>query len=148
MSETNGNGGPPRTPRQGLGGRTLGSDSPLFGGKDIPPPVVTREAPAHEPPAWDPREDDYASPEKAAEEMLAAAAELEKLLPAAEPDRSLDDWGRSETVVSVMEPILNFYYRYWFRVEVSGIENVPDAGGALLVANHSGALPPDAPMIM
>ena len=148
MSETNGNGGPPRTPRQGLGGRTLGSDSPLFGGKDIPPPVVTRDAPAHEPPAGDPREDDYASPEKAAEEMLAAAAELEKLLPAAEPDRSLDDWGRSETVVSVMEPILNFYYRYWFRVEVSGIENVPDAGGALLVANHSGALPPDAPMIM
>ncbi len=35
MSESNGNGGPARTPRQGLGGRTLGSDSPLFGGKDI-----------------------------------------------------------------------------------------------------------------
>lgn len=80
--------------------------------------------------------------------MLAAATELENLLPAAEPDRSLDDWGRSETVVSLMEPILNFYYRYWFRVEVSGIENVPDTGGALLVSNHSGALPPDAPMIM
>lgn len=37
MSETNGNGGPARSPRQGLGGRRLGSDSPLFGGKDIPP---------------------------------------------------------------------------------------------------------------
>ena len=24
-----------------------------------------------------------------------------------------------------MEPLLNFYYRYWFRVEVEGIENVP-----------------------
>ena len=47
-----------------------------------------------------------------------------------------------------MEPVLNFYYRYWFRVEVEGIENVPAAGGALLASNHSGALPPDAPMIM
>jgi 1-acyl-sn-glycerol-3-phosphate acyltransferase len=47
-----------------------------------------------------------------------------------------------------MEPLLNFYYRYWFRVEPQGVENVPADGGALLVANHSGALPPDAPMIM
>ena len=47
-----------------------------------------------------------------------------------------------------MEPLLDFYYRYWFRVEVEGVENVPSEGGALLVSNHSGALPPDAPMIM
>jgi 1-acyl-sn-glycerol-3-phosphate acyltransferase len=51
-------------------------------------------------------------------------------------------------VFSLVEPLLNFYYRYWFRVEQEGIENVPSEGGALLVANHSGALPPDAPMIM
>jgi 1-acyl-sn-glycerol-3-phosphate acyltransferase len=48
----------------------------------------------------------------------------------------------------MVEPVLNFYYRYWFRVEQEGIENVPADGGALLVSNHSGALPPDAPMIM
>ena len=35
----------------------------------------------------------------------------------------------------------------WFRCEVEGIEHVPADGGALLVSNHSGALPPDAPMI-
>ncbi|MGK2932977.1 MAG: lysophospholipid acyltransferase family protein, partial [Solirubrobacterales bacterium] len=75
-------------------------------------------------------------------------ADLRDLLPAAEPDRSLDDWGRSEDMVSRLEPLLNFYYRYWFRVETEGIENVPADSGALLVANHSGALPPDAPMIM
>jgi 1-acyl-sn-glycerol-3-phosphate acyltransferase len=46
------------------------------------------------------------------------------------------------------DPVLDFYYRYWFRVEQDGVENVPAAGGALLVSNHSGALPPDAPMIM
>ena len=32
-------------------------------------------------------------------------------------------------------------------IEVEGIENVPSEGGALLVSNHAGALPPDAPMI-
>jgi 1-acyl-sn-glycerol-3-phosphate acyltransferase len=46
------------------------------------------------------------------------------------------------------DPVLDFYYRYWFRVDQEGVENVPATGGALLVSNHSGALPPDAPMIM
>jgi 1-acyl-sn-glycerol-3-phosphate acyltransferase len=51
-------------------------------------------------------------------------------------------------VFDLVEPLLDFYYRYWFRVEQRGIEQVPAEGGALLVSNHSGALPPDAPMIM
>ena len=74
--------------------------------------------------------------------------ELRELVPAAEPGRELDDWGRSQRVFDLVEPLLDFYYRYWFRVEVEGIENVPSSGGALIVSNHSGALPPDAPMIM
>jgi 1-acyl-sn-glycerol-3-phosphate acyltransferase len=74
--------------------------------------------------------------------------ELRELVPAAEPGREVDDWGRSQRVFDLIEPLLDFYYRYWFRVEVEGIENVPTEGGALIVSNHSGALPPDAPMIM
>jgi 1-acyl-sn-glycerol-3-phosphate acyltransferase len=73
---------------------------------------------------------------------------LRDLIPASDPSREVDDWGRSERVFSLVEPLLNFYYRYWFRVEQEGIENVPSEGGALIVSNHSGALPPDAPMIM
>jgi 1-acyl-sn-glycerol-3-phosphate acyltransferase len=73
---------------------------------------------------------------------------LRDLIPAREPDRALDDWGRSGRVFSLVEPLLDFYYRYWFRVEQQGVEHVPSEGGALLVSNHSGALPPDAPMIM
>ncbi len=137
---------------QGLGGKTLGADSPLFGGKEPEPAAVARPEPPQEMiPSWDPRADDYASPlpdPPSPEELEQAVADLRDLLPAAEPDRSLDDWGRSEDMVSRLEPILNFYYRYWFRVEVEGIENVPSDSGALLVSNHSGALPPDAPMIM
>jgi 1-acyl-sn-glycerol-3-phosphate acyltransferase len=70
------------------------------------------------------------------------------LLPAIEPERRLDDWGRSERVEGAFDRTLyEFFYRYWFRVEVEGIENVPSEGGALLVSNHGGALPPDAAMI-
>src|SRR3954451_16893175 len=70
------------------------------------------------------------------------------LLPAIEPDRQVTDWGRSERVEGLFDAtIYEFLYHYWFRVEVEGIENVPSTGGALLVSNHAGALPPDAPMI-
>jgi len=58
------------------------------------------------------------------------------------------DWGRSERVEDLVDKTLyDFAYRYWFRCEVEGIENVPSIGGALLVSNHAGALPPDATMI-
>src|SRR3954468_2208556 len=70
------------------------------------------------------------------------------LLPAIEPDRQVTDWGRSERVEGLLDATLyEFLYHYWFRVEVEGIENLPSTGGALLVSNHAGALPPDAPMI-
>lgn len=65
-----------------------------------------------------------------------------------EPERTLNDWGRSERVEGFIDKTLfEFMYRYWFRVEVEGIENVPSEGGALLVSNHAGAMPPDAGMI-
>ncbi|HET6830197.1 MAG TPA: lysophospholipid acyltransferase family protein [Solirubrobacterales bacterium] len=73
---------------------------------------------------------------------------MRSLLPAIEPERRIDDWGRSERVEGVFDATLvEFFYRYWFRCEVEGVENVPEDGGALLVSNHAGALPPDAAMI-
>jgi 1-acyl-sn-glycerol-3-phosphate acyltransferase len=76
-----------------------------------------------------------------------APPDLRDLLPAIEPERRVDDWGRSERVEAVMDRLYDFYYHLWFRCEVEGIEHVPAEGGALLVSNHSGALPPDAAMI-
>jgi 1-acyl-sn-glycerol-3-phosphate acyltransferase len=74
--------------------------------------------------------------------------DLRRHLPGIEPERQLNDWGRSERIEGLMDrTLVDFFYRYWFRCEVEGIENVPSAGGALLVSNHSGALPPDAAMI-
>lgn len=70
------------------------------------------------------------------------------LLPAVEAERTVTDWGRSERVEGVLDrTIYDFLYHLWFRCEVEGIEHVPSEGGALIVSNHAGALPPDAPMI-
>ena len=115
----------------------LSADSPLVGGA------------AEQ--GFDPRADELELPERGSRDEAAGDDDpraLRRLLPADEPGRALDDWGRSENAFRLAEPILDFYYRYWFRVALEGVENVPAAGGALLVANHSGALPPDAPMIM
>jgi 1-acyl-sn-glycerol-3-phosphate acyltransferase len=132
-----------RTPssRRGLSG-----DSPLLGGP------LTVDAGAEEPrpsrPDWDARGGDLDLPRRPQPVPEPDPRELRRLIPAPDESRQLDDWGRSQRVFDLMEPLLDFYYRYWFRVEVSGMGNVPGEGGALLVSNHSGALPPDAPMIM
>jgi len=98
---------------------------------------------------FDPRTDVLDMPEAPPEpELERDPRALSQLIPSDEPTRQIDDWGRSEAAFQLADPVLNFYYRYWFRVELQNVENVPDEGGALLVSNHSGALPPDAPMIM
>ncbi len=95
-----------------------------------------------------PTEDLGAEAERTARDRLPErrdADHMRDLLPAIEPERRLNDWGRSERVEGAFDKTLvEFFYRYWFRAEVEGVENVPAEGGALLVSNHSGALPPDA----
>lgn len=73
------------------------------------------------------------------------AEPLEALEGPAGPD---DVYGRDEAFISsVVAPILEALYSRWFRVEVTGLENVPRQGRCLLVSNHSGAIPWDALMI-
>ena len=47
----------------------------------------------------------------------------------------------------VLLPLERLLYRHWFDITVEGLEHVPAAGGALVVANHSGTLPIDALML-
>jgi 1-acyl-sn-glycerol-3-phosphate acyltransferase len=122
----------------------LTADSPLLGGP-LPVELGPAENPAERP--YEENADVYSLPEPQQEES-SELRDLRDLLAAPDPERQLDDWGRSERVYRLMEPLLNFYYRYWFRCDVEGIEHIPATGGALLASNHSGALPPDAPMIM
>jgi 1-acyl-sn-glycerol-3-phosphate acyltransferase len=60
----------------------------------------------------------------------------------------VDAFGRSERFRAVARLVFAPVYRWWFRVEWEGLEHVPASGGALLVANHAGALPPDAAVIL
>jgi 1-acyl-sn-glycerol-3-phosphate acyltransferase len=53
----------------------------------------------------------------------------------------VDEFGYDvELAENVLLPIFRPLYRMWFRVELSGLANVPDHGGALVVANHAGTL--------
>jgi 1-acyl-sn-glycerol-3-phosphate acyltransferase len=48
---------------------------------------------------------------------------------------------------TILLPFARAFYERWFRVELFGLENVPEQGGALIVANHSGTLPIDGIML-
>ena len=63
------------------------------------------------------------------------------------PDYAVDDFGFDAQWTESLLPLFNLMYRDYWRVETTGIENVPAAGRALLVANHSGVLPWDGTMI-
>ena len=66
-----------------------------------------------------------------------------------DPRRSdVDEWGRSESFRALARRVYAPLYERWFRVEWDGLEKIPTDGGALIVANHAGALPSDAPAIM
>jgi 1-acyl-sn-glycerol-3-phosphate acyltransferase len=60
----------------------------------------------------------------------------------------VDRWGRSEHFRELTRRVYDPIYTRWFRVEWEGFEHLPTEGGALLVANHAGAIPSDAPSIM
>ncbi len=58
-----------------------------------------------------------------------------------------DDWGYDPEYLTAVRPFFDFLYKFYWRIKASGIENVPETGRALLVANHSGQLPWDAAMV-
>jgi 1-acyl-sn-glycerol-3-phosphate acyltransferase len=60
-----------------------------------------------------------------------------------------DEWGFDEEFAEAVYPLFEFLYDVWWRVEATGVRNVPGHGRALLVSNHAGALFPfDASMIL
>jgi 1-acyl-sn-glycerol-3-phosphate acyltransferase len=79
-----------------------------------------------------------------AQRVAAVAEFLRKRLTG---DYSVDEFGFDPHFnKAIAQPLLRFFFKSWFRVEVSGIENVPSSGAALVVANHAGVLPIDGLM--
>jgi 1-acyl-sn-glycerol-3-phosphate acyltransferase len=74
-------------------------------------------------------------------------AALDRALARAAGDYSEDEWGFDEEFALALRPFLDFLYERWWRVETTGVANVPAAGRAMLVANHAGILPWDGTMV-
>lgn len=59
----------------------------------------------------------------------------------------VDEFGRDYKFEAKLKPLFDFfYYKYW-RVQTYGLNHIPSKGRGLIVANHSGTLPFDGPMI-
>src|SRR5262245_3763423 len=67
---------------------------------------------------------------------------------AAKRPTDLPDGGHDPTFLERTAPLLEFMWSRYFRVRLLGLENVPDHGAALLVANHSGGIPYDGAMLL
>ena len=59
----------------------------------------------------------------------------------------VDDFGMDAETIAAARPWLDLLYDRWWRVSVSGAEEVPRGRATLFVANHSGLLPWDGLMI-
>ena len=58
-----------------------------------------------------------------------------------------DPFGYDPAFAARLRPLLEFFYRRYWRVQTDGLEHVPSTGAALLVGNHSGGIPLDAAII-
>ena len=62
-------------------------------------------------------------------------------------DYAIDEFGFDPDLTEhVFMALVRPLYRSWFRVETSGLENIPAESGALVVANHSGTVAFDSVM--
>jgi 1-acyl-sn-glycerol-3-phosphate acyltransferase len=57
-----------------------------------------------------------------------------------------DEWGLDWEILELLRPLLDFCHSYYFQVQTTGIDQIPDYGRALLVTNHAG--PPPWDMVM
>ncbi|HEX4404717.1 MAG TPA: lysophospholipid acyltransferase family protein [Polyangia bacterium] len=68
--------------------------------------------------------------------------------PGAPKPQDLPDGGHDPAFLDRAAPLLEFLWSRYFRVRLLGVENLPDTGAALLVANHSGGVPYDGTLLM
>ncbi|HVE85855.1 MAG TPA: lysophospholipid acyltransferase family protein [Myxococcales bacterium] len=58
----------------------------------------------------------------------------------------VDVYGKDAELAEHLRPLNDFLYERYWRISVAGAEHVPE-GGAILVGNHSGAIPVDGAML-
>lgn len=58
-----------------------------------------------------------------------------------------DPWGYNSEAFKIALSVFKPVYEKYFRVEAHGLENVPQQGRLLIIANHSGQLPMDGALV-
>ena len=83
------------------------------------------------------------------ERALLPRKELERVsqVQHADEGHGYDVFGMHPDWLGLSRGLLRPLYRYYFRVSSYGVENIPNTGPAILIANHAGTLPFDATMI-
>jgi 1-acyl-sn-glycerol-3-phosphate acyltransferase len=131
----------------GAARRTSGPSSRPAAGARRPPghPAARAGEPAN-PEADDARAAGAPAPDGEARNPAEAGTRA----PLTDPDRlsDVDEWGRSQHARDLLATLFDPIYDSWLRVEWEGFDKIPADGGALIVANHAGAIPIDAPAIM
>jgi 1-acyl-sn-glycerol-3-phosphate acyltransferase len=74
-------------------------------------------------------------------------AALQRALYFAWHSEETDDFGYDPVFAETIQPLFEFLYTVWWRVEAAGMEHVPASGRGLIVVNHSGVLPYDGMMV-
>lgn len=59
----------------------------------------------------------------------------------------IDEFGLDRNFEAKLRPAIDFLYRRYFRVQTEGMNNVPSTGRAVIIGNHSGAIPLDGVML-
>ena len=115
---------------------------PGGGAEDIA--AVVREIDAHRSAAQGGASEKPEEPNELARRVVAVADFMRRRLTG---DYSVDEFGFDPHFNdAVVMPMLRTLFRSWFRVDVTGVGNLPKKGAALVVANHAGVLPFDGLM--
>jgi 1-acyl-sn-glycerol-3-phosphate acyltransferase len=61
--------------------------------------------------------------------------------------QDVDEFGYDQAYEDKLRPLFEFLFYSWWRVEMNGVDHIPETGRVLVVSNHSGTLPFDGAMI-
>jgi 1-acyl-sn-glycerol-3-phosphate acyltransferase len=112
--------------------------------RDTPSPAPVRTSRRRSPSRPAPEPVDAAPPSRWEQRVAGALAFARRRITG---DYAVDDFGFDQDLNDhvLMAPVRPLFEKY-FRIDVRGVEHIPDDGGALVVANHSGTLPIDGVM--
>ncbi|GAB4292655.1 MAG: hypothetical protein Kow0090_06670 [Myxococcota bacterium] len=61
--------------------------------------------------------------------------------------KRFDEFGYDAELESKLEPVIELLKDAYFRIEIKGLDNIPEKGNALIVSNHAGTIPLDGLML-